>query len=82
MGNVSAHGIPLQEGGLMQTKFEISNKLAVIALASAVLLGVPTAAQAADYKIDPAHSFIQFRVSHLGVGFVFGRFNTLEGNFT
>ncbi len=66
----------------MQTKLEISNKLAVISLASAVLLGVPTAAQAADYKIDPAHSFIQFRVSHLGVGFVFGRFNTLEGNFT
>ena len=66
----------------MQTKFEISDKLAVIALACGILLGVPTAAQAADYKIDPAHSFIQFRVSHLGIGFVFGRFNTLEGSLT
>ncbi len=66
----------------MQTKSENSNKLAGIALACGILLGLPTAAQAADYKIDPAHSFIQFRVSHLGIGFVFGRFNTLEGNLT
>ncbi len=66
----------------MRTKSEIYDKLAVIALTCGILLGLPTAAQAADYKIDAAHSFIQFRVSHLGVGFVFGRFNTLEGNFT
>ncbi len=66
----------------MRTKFEISDKLAVIALAWGVLLALPAAAQAADYKIDPAHSFIQFRVSHLGIAWVFGRFNTLEGDFT
>jgi polyisoprenoid-binding protein YceI len=66
----------------MRTKSEISDKLAVIALTCGILLGLPTAAQTADYKIDPAHSFIQFRVSHLGVGWVFGRFNTLAGEFT
>ncbi len=66
----------------MLTKSEISDKLAAIALSCGILLGLPTAAQAADYKIDPAHSFIQFRVSHLGIAWVFGRFNTLEGNFT
>ncbi len=66
----------------MLHKSEISDKLAAIALSWGILLGLPSAAQAAEYKIDPAHSFIQFRVSHLGIGFVFGRFNTLEGNFT
>ncbi len=66
----------------MRIKSEISDKLAVIALAWGILLALPTAAQAADYKIDPAHSFIQFRVSHLGIAWVIGRFNTLEGNFT
>ena len=66
----------------MRTKSEISEKLAMIALAWGILLGLPAAAQAADYKIDPAHSFIQFRISHLGIAWVIGRFNTLEGNFT
>ena len=66
----------------MRTKFGISDKLAVIALACGILLALPAAVQAADYKIDPAHSFIQFRISHLGIGWVIGRFNTLEGNFT
>jgi len=66
----------------MRTKSEISDKLAVIALACGILLGLPTAAQAADYKIDPAHSFIQFRISHLGISWLIGRFNAFEGNFT
>ena len=66
----------------MRTKSEISSKLTVIAFACGVLLALPTAAQAADYKIDPTHSFIQFRVSHLGIGWVIGRFNTLAGTIT
>ena len=66
----------------MQTKSKKFEKLAVIALACGILLELPTAAQAADYKIDPAHSFIQFRISHLGIGWVIGRFNTLEGTIT
>ena len=66
----------------MKTKFEISEKLAVFALAGGILLGLPAATQAADYKIDPGHSFIEFRISHLGVGWVFGRFNKIEGSFT
>ncbi|VAX11855.1 Protein yceI precursor [hydrothermal vent metagenome] len=40
-----------------------------------------TAAQAQDYKIDPSHSFVQFRISHLGFSILNGRFNKLEGNF-
>lgn len=31
------------------------------------------------YKIDPAHSNVQFRVSHLGFSYLIGRFNSIEG---
>lgn len=36
---------------------------------------------AADYKIDPAHSGVVFKVGHLGVSTTVGRFNEFEGNF-
>lgn len=38
-------------------------------------------AKAADYKIDPAHSFVQFRVQHLGFSWLIGRFDRLSGTF-
>jgi len=37
-------------------------------------------AQAADYKIDPTHSFIEFKINHLGISWMHGRFNTLSGS--
>lgn len=52
----------------------------------ALLLGLvvafPAAASAADYKLDDSHSFIQFRIQHLGFSWLYGRFNTLEGSFS
>ena len=36
---------------------------------------------AETYKLDPAHSSIVFRVKHLGVSYVFGRFNGPTGSF-
>lgn len=55
------------------------------ALIGAGLFGAATlltlSAQAADYKIDPTHSFIQFRVQHLGVSWLHGRFNDVSGQF-
>ena len=42
--------------------------------------GVP--AKAADYVIDPIHSFIQFRTMHLGYSWLVGRFNRFEGTMT
>ncbi len=36
---------------------------------------------AAEYKIDPAHSFVQFRISHLGFSWSYGRFNNISGTF-
>ena len=35
-----------------------------------------------SYKLDPVHTSIIFRVKHLGVAYVFGRFNGASGTFT
>lgn len=36
---------------------------------------------AAEYEIDPSHTFIEFEISHLGISTLTGRFNTYSGNF-
>ncbi len=51
-----------------------------ICIAAALALPAPFAF-AADYDIDPAHSFIQFRVKHLGYSWLVGRFNRFSGSF-
>lgn len=53
-----------------------------IAAAAAAALLASTGVGAAEYTIDPAHTFIQFRISHLGYSTMVGRFNTFEGDFT
>ena len=45
----------------------------------ALLAAVP--APAAVYRIDPAHSFVVFGVSHFNFGAIRGRFNEVEGWF-
>lgn len=55
------------------------NKL-MTAIAAAMLL--PLAAWADRYEMDTTHSFIQFKASHLGIGWVVGRFNRFSGEFT
>ena len=37
-------------------------------------------AKAGNYKIDPAHTSINFSVSHLGISVLSGRFNTISGD--
>jgi len=39
---------------------------------------------AADYVIDTkgAHAFIQFKIQHLGYSWLYGRFNTFDGDFS
>jgi polyisoprenoid-binding protein YceI len=37
---------------------------------------------AESYKLDPVHTSIIFRVKHLGVAYVFGRFNGATGTFS
>lgn len=50
----------------------------------AVVLGMVLAAPApaADtWKADPVHSSIVFRIKHLDVGYIYGRFNQYSGSF-
>ncbi len=47
---------------------------------------IPTAeastAAPAQYRIDPVHTSVIFRINHLGVADFFGRFNRISGGFT
>ena len=45
----------------------------------ALALALSGPAIAADYTIDVSHSFIQFRISHLGYSVLNGRFNDFGG---
>ncbi len=49
---------------------------------AAGLLSVGSTAIAAEYRIDPAHSFVEFRANHLGYSWLYGRFNVISGQFT
>jgi polyisoprenoid-binding protein YceI len=40
-----------------------------------------TLAPAAQYKIDPVHSQVVYKINHLGVSNQWGRFNSVEGSF-
>ena len=46
------------------------------------LAGMGTVASATDYEIDTAHSFIEFRIKHLGYSWLYGRFNRFSGEFS
>lgn len=48
--------------------------LALVLLTSTFSLAATTA-----YKVDPAHSFVIFRIKHMDVGHVYGRFNEPNG---
>jgi len=60
-------------------------KLATAAtLALTVFFASPQAVQAEDYAIDVKgqHAFIQFKVSHLGFSWLYGRFTKFDGTFS
>jgi polyisoprenoid-binding protein YceI len=51
-----------------------------IAVALIALIGLASQARAADeHKVDPVHSSVVFRVTHAGIGAVYGRFNDFTG---
>ncbi len=51
-------------------------------LAAAAIASSATASQAAEYRIDPAHSFVQFKISHLGFSWMVGVFDKISGSFS
>lgn len=59
-------------------------KYALATLVLSGLMAVSTPVMADKYKIDKegAHAFIQFRVKHLGISWLYGRFNDFDGEFT
>jgi polyisoprenoid-binding protein YceI len=47
------------------------------------LAGSGMSGRAADeYTVDAVHSSVTFKVPHLGISFIHGRFNAVSGNFT
>lgn len=47
-----------------------------------LLLLFATHVHASEYRIDPEHSFVEFRIQHLGFSWLYGRFNKLSGEFS
>ncbi len=62
-----------------------NSRLTSIAIASglafASLALAPQAANAAEYDIDPGHTFVVFSVGHFGVGKAYGMFRKTTGKF-
>ncbi len=56
-------------------------KMLIAAALAASTFSAGQYASAAEYKIDPTHTFINFRVKHLGVSWLNGRFNDITGSF-
>ncbi len=50
--------------------------------AAVLFLALAPLAQAASYTIDPNHSSCVFKVGHLGIGKIYGRFSQISGTFT
>ncbi|MDC9588217.1 YceI family protein [Xenorhabdus sp. XENO-10] len=59
-------------------------KKSIIGLTAGMLLMGTGSAMAADYKFDTAgqHAFIEFRIQHLGMSWLYGGFKKFDGNFT
>lgn len=60
----------------------MKNRLALFAFAALLMGTAPSLALAETYKIDPAHSFVTFSISHLGTSLLHGRFNQVSGSFS
>ncbi|MBF0182217.1 MAG: YceI family protein [Magnetococcales bacterium] len=54
--------------------------MALFGLAAALLMATPEV-RAAAFDIDPDHSFVEFRIAHLGYSVLKGRFNVVRGSF-
>src|SRR5262249_47773101 len=53
-----------------------------LAVLAAVVLAAAVPARADDYTIDPAHAGVNFKIGHVGISNIYGRFNKFSGNFT
>jgi polyisoprenoid-binding protein YceI len=58
----------------------MSKLLRVSVLVAIIVAAVPALA-ADDYTVDPAHAGVTFRISHVGLSWIPGRFNVFSGSF-
>lgn len=65
----------------LATSLNLIEERKMKAVTISALMLASSLTMAADYKIDPAHSGVVFKVGHLGVSTTVGRFNEFEGNF-
>ena len=65
----------------MKYQHKVPLCLAVI-LTAILFAGSGQPPRAAEYVVDPDHSFIQFRTQHLGFSWLAGRFNRFYGSLT
>ncbi len=56
-------------------------KTTLAASALGLALGLSASAGAAEFTVDPTHSFVEFRIQHLGYSWLYGRFNGISGGF-
>jgi polyisoprenoid-binding protein YceI len=54
----------------------------VLAAALLVALAAGPAGAADEYVMDVAHAAVTFKISHLGLSWIYGRFNDFSGGFT
>lgn len=67
----------------MKNRFITTIRKTLIGAATGVTLALSgNVAVAADYALDVTHSFVQFRILHLGYSWLYGRFNEFEGGFS
>lgn len=45
-------------------------------------LAAPEDGKPEQYKVDPIHSYVFFRIKHLNVGYSYGHFREIDGEFT
>lgn len=48
---------------------------------TAALCSLPSLAKADNFTLDPAHSMVIFKITHMGISPIYGRFNDVAGTF-
>jgi polyisoprenoid-binding protein YceI len=89
---VAVHLLSVTEGGeihsvpyLISTHrrfFIMRSLLSKTAVGLVLCLGLGTLAAADDYTLDAVHSSVSFKIKHMGLSYVHGRFNSFSGGFT
>ncbi len=59
-----------------------TRKYVMLLLTVMMSLLIGSAASGNEYKVDPDHSFVEFRIKHLGYSWMYGRFNKISGDFS